>query len=172
MLVGRSYRTSPNLLIPVASGYGQQASDWVLAASAAPIRGLTLYGRTELDPHDYRVRRGEAGANIVLPFVRGYARYLYDTTDPTGRRENVEAAGDVFVTKHWGLVLYGMRDLQKGIWTRRDIGVLYEDECTRIELVYHHEAAFVRLGGPSNSVQLRLTLATLGEQGYRNDRDR
>ncbi len=69
------------------------------------------------------------------------------------------------------MVLYGSRDMQRGIWARRDFGVMYQDDCTRIELIYHHEDAFVRLGGPSNSVQLRLTLATLGEQGYR-DRDR
>ncbi len=79
----------------------------------------------------------------------------------------MEAAADLFFTKHWGFVLYGQRDLQKGVWAQRDFGVVYQDECTRLEVVYHHEAAFVRLGGPSNSVQVRLTLATLGEQGYR-----
>ncbi|MEI9963743.1 MAG: LPS assembly protein LptD [Caulobacteraceae bacterium] len=167
VLVGRSFRSSPDLLIPVDSGYTERQSDWIIAASAAPVRGLTLYGRTELDPDSFEIRRVEAGADVSLGFVRGYARYLHDNTDPTGELDDIEAAGDVFVTKHWGLVLYGMRDLQKDIWTRRDIGVLYQDECTRIELVYHHEAAFARLGGPSNSIQLRLTLATLGDQGYR-----
>ncbi len=166
VLVGRSFRSSPDPLIPARSGYTAEASDWIIGASATPIKGLTLYGRTQLDSDSLSLRRAEIGGNVVLPFIRGYARYLHDYTDPTGVREDIEAAGDLLVTKHWGLVVYGMRDLRNNVWARRDIGVLYQDECTRIEVVYHHEAAFVRLGGPSNTVQVRLTLATLGEQGY------
>ena len=166
VLVGRSFRTSEDPLIPLRSGYSDQSSDWVAGASATPVKGLTLYGRTQLDSDSLALRRLEIGTNVILPFIRGYARYLHDYTDPTGEREDIEAAGDILVTKHWGLVLYGMRDLQQHVWARRDIGVLYQDECTRVEIVYHHEAAFIRLGGPSDTVQVRLTLATLGEQGY------
>ena len=168
---GRSLRTAQERTLPLRSGYTDRSSDWVFAASATPMRGLTIYSRTQLDGADFRLRRQEAGANIILPFLQGYVRYLHDYTDPSGEREDVELAGDLFITKHWGIVLYGDRDLQRGLWQRRDIGLLYQDECAKIELVYHHEAAFQRLGGPSNSVQIRLTLATLGEQGYR-DQDR
>jgi LPS-assembly protein len=170
--IGRSFRTSPDPLIPPISGYSGRSSDWILAASVAPLRGLSLYGRTQLDSDSFAVRREEFGANFILPFIRGYVRYLHDYTNPTGTLNGVEAAGDVFFTKHWGAVAYIMRDLEKGVWARRDLGVAYQDDCTRIEVVYHHEAAFVRLGGPINSVQLRLTLATLGEQGYRDDGER
>ncbi len=167
--IGRSFRSSPDLLLPTRSGYGARSSDWIFAASVSPVRGLWVYSRTQFDGTSFQLRRAEAGANFTLPFLKGYARYLHDYSDPTGERENVEAAGDVFVTKHWGLVLYGQRDLQRNVWARRDIGILYQDECTRLEVVYHYEAAQVRLGGPSRSVQIRLTLATLGEQGYRDD---
>jgi LPS-assembly protein len=165
--IGRSFRSAPDLTLPNRSGYGARTSDWILAAQAAPIKGLWVYERTQLDGSTLQLRRQEAGFNMTLPFFRGYARYLHDYSDPSGERENVDAAGDIFLTKHWGVVLYGSRDIVNGVWARRDIGVLYEDECTRLELVYHHEAAFSRLGGPSDSVQVRLTLATLGEQGYR-----
>ncbi len=167
--VGRSFRTAQDQTLPVTTGYTQRSSDFVLAASATPLRGLTLYSRTLLDGNDLRLSREEAGANVVLKFIQGYVRYLHDYTSPSGEIENVEMASDIFVTKHWGMVLYGVRDLRNGIWARRDVGLLYQDECAKIELVYHHEAAFARLGGPSNSVQIRLTLATLGEQGYRDE---
>ena len=164
---GRSFRSSPNLSIPALSGYGSRSSDWIFYASATPVQGVWFYDRIQLDGESGALRRQEAGINLTLPFLQGYARYLHDNSDPTNRLENVEAAADLFFTKHWGFVLYGQRDLQKGVWAQRDFGVVYQDECTRLEVVYHHEAAFVRLGGPSNSVQVRLTLATLGEQGYR-----
>jgi LPS-assembly protein len=167
--VGRSFRQARDLNLPLTSGYSDRGSDWILAASAAPVRGLTLYGRTQLDGDTLSLRREELGANFMLSRVQGYVRYLHDYTDLTaGERENVEVAGDVFITKHWGIVAYAARDIRNDIWARRDIGVVYQDECARIEVVYHHSDAFVRLGGPSNSVQVRLTLATLGEQGYRS----
>ncbi len=166
--IGRSFRSQDDPLIPAISGYSGKSSDWIFAASASPVHGLSLYGRTQLDGDNMALRRAELGANFILPFVRGYARYLRDSTDPSKVTRDIEGAADVFVTKHWGFVFYGQRDLEKGVWARRDLGLVYQDECARIEVVYHHEAAFVRLGGPSNSVQLRLTLATLGEQGYRD----
>ncbi len=166
--IGRSFRSTRDQTVPIRSGYTSRSSDWIMAATASPMKGLELYERTQLDGDTFALRRQEVGFNVVTGFARGYFRYLHDFTDPSGSRENLEAAGDIFVTKHFGVVLYGQRDLQNGVWARRDIGLLYEDECTRLEVVYHHEAAFARLGGPSNSVQVRLTLATLGEQGYRS----
>jgi len=166
-LIGRSFRQKPNLTIPNTSGYASRTSDWIVAVSGTPTKGVTVYGRMQLDPDSFALRRGETGVNVVTKFLRGYARYLHDYTDPTGERENVELAAETFVTRNWGFEVSGVRDLQRGVWARRDIGIVYQDECTRIDLLYHHEAAFVRLGGPSNSIQVRLTLATLGEQGYR-----
>ncbi len=170
--VGRSFRADPDRTLPLPSGYSDRSSDWILAASATPFRGITVYSRTLLDGSSGALRRQEAGVDMLIGRVQGYARYLRDYTDPTGSREVAEAAADVFVTKHWGLVVYGARDLQKDFWARRDIGVVYQDDCTRVELVYHREEAFTRLGGPSDSVQLRLTLATLGEQRYRDQNRR
>ena len=170
--IGRSFRARPDRTLPFRSGYSDRSSDWILAGSTTPVKGLTLYSRTLLDGSSGTLRRQEAGVNVLVGRVQGYARYLHDYTDPTGEREVAEAAADVFFTKHWGVVVYGMRDLQKDIWSRRDVGLVYQDDCTRVEVVYHHEAAFLRLGGPSDSVQLRLTLATLGEQRYRDENRR
>lgn len=167
--IGRSFRASPDRTIPRRSGYGSRTSDWIIAATVSPWRGLWAYERTQFDGETLQLRRQEVGANFTFSRAHGYVRYVHDYSDPSGERENVEAAGDVLLAKHWGIVVYGSRDLHNGIWSRRDIGLLYQDECTRLELVYHHEANFKRLGGPSNSLQIRLTLATLGEQGYRDE---
>lgn len=163
--IGRSIRSSPDLTIPTNSGYDARTSDWIFAATASPIRGLWLYGRTQLNGDNLKIRREEAGVNFMTSFLQGYVRYLYDFSDPSGVRHTIEASGDLFLTKRWGLVAYGDRDLKGGTWVRRDIGVVYRDNCARVEVVYHHEAPFAPLGGrPSDAVQVRLTLATLGEQ--------
>jgi LPS-assembly protein len=49
---------------------------------------------------------------------------------------------------------------------------LYKDECTRLEIVYQREETFNRTLGPSDSVLIRLSLATLGDAGYRDYDDR
>lgn len=172
VMVGRSFRADPNLMIPAASGYSQTSSDWVVAGSTTPTRGVTLYGRTLLDSDSLDVRRFETGVALSTANIQGYARYYYDHTDPAHPIHNLEAAADVFVTKHWGFVVYGARDIERDVWSRRDLGLIYRDECTRIELVYHHEDISILSGGAADSVQLRLTLATLGDPGYRDHDDR
>jgi LPS-assembly protein len=163
--IGRSIRSSPNLTIPVTSGYDARTSDWIFAGSASPIRGIWLYNRTQVDGDTLKIRREEAGVNFMTSFLQGYVRYLYDFSDPSGVRNTVEGAADIFFTKRWGIVVYGDRDLQGDTWVRRDVGIVYRDNCARLEVVYHHEAPYAPLGGrPSNAVQVRLTLATLGEQ--------
>ena len=168
LLVGRSFRDQTNPLIPAYSGYRTPDSDWVVAASASPMRGISLYGRTLLDNDTLAPQRTEFGANFAMKRVEGYVRYLNDKTDALGGRQNLEAGANLYATRHWGLVVGGTRDLKTDEWTRSDIGLIYRDECTRFELVYHHEAASVRLGGPSDSIQVRLVLATLADPGYRD----
>ena len=74
----------------------------------------------------------------------------------------------MYLTKNWGLTLYGNRDLQQEAWVIRDFGVVYRDECTRIDFIYRKEDVIVGRLGPSESFTVRLTLATLGEPIYGN----
>jgi LPS-assembly protein len=72
----------------------------------------------------------------------------------------------VFITRHWGVSVYGVRDLEAGAWRQRDLGLIYQDDCTRVEIVYRHGETFNRTLGPSESVVIRLTLATFGNSRY------
>jgi LPS-assembly protein len=169
VFAGRSFRDERNPMIPVQSGYGRSSSDWVVAAAATPIKGMSFYGRALLDYDSLDIRRTELGASFTTPWVAGYARYLDDRTDPFGDRQNLEFATNIYVLKNWGIVVGATRDLRTDEWTRSDLGIIYRDECTRVEVVYHHEADSIRLGGSSDSVQIRLILATLSDPGYRQD---
>ena len=171
VLVGRSWRDERNPLIPVSSGYGRANSDWIVAASATPIENVRVYGRSQLDHDSFDLRRTELGASFSTPWIAGYARFLDDRTEPFAERQNLEFATNIYPLENWGLVLGATRDLKTDEWTRSDIGIIYRDECTRIEVVYHHEADSIRLGGSSDSVQIRLILATLSDPGYRNSSD-
>ena len=169
VLIGRSFRDTENQVFSTTSGLTRKASDWVVAADAQPIKGLTLFTRARLDSDSYTLERAEAGANVSLKHGTGYFRYLRDRADPTGAKvENVDLGGEVYLSQHWGVTAYGNRDLAQNAWVIRDLGVVYRDECTRIDVIYRREDVVIGRLGKTESIAIRLTLATLGGPIYAN----
>jgi LPS-assembly protein len=162
-VLGRSFRSSDSGVFTTTSGLSRKASDWIVAVEAEPLQGVSLFARTRLDGEDLTVRRAEAGANVSLKRGSGYFRYLKEETGPgSGRRENADLGGEIFVTENWGVTAYGNRDIAASAWVIRDLGVVYRDDCTRLDIFYRQEDLQVGRLGSSTSVNIRLTLATLG----------
>lgn len=169
VLVGRSVRAQRNNDFPARTGLQPPGSDWIVAADAQPLPGLSVFTRARLDGDTLDIRRAEAGANYYSSRFSGYFRYLTDNADISGtKRENLDLGGELFVTKNWGVVAYGSRDLQGKAWIVRDIGVAYRDDCTRVDVIYRREDTILGRLGPNDSVLIRLTLATLGGPIYAN----
>lgn len=175
ILVGRSFRDRTNNTFPVNSGLRQTASDWIVAADAQPMKGVTMFARARLDSDSLSVHRAEAGVNVSNKWASGFVRYLRDdssvlgptlignTLVPGGQRiENFEMYADVPIGKNWGLTAYGNRDMVQHAWVMRDLGVYYRDDCARVDVIYRREDTIIGRLGPTNSIALRLTLATLG----------
>ncbi len=167
LLLGRTFRAQPINLFPPNTGLNRTASDWVVAADTTPIGGLSMFGRALLDD-SFEAQLTEVGVNFARSRMRGYVRYDDDDTQIAGRTRNLEGAGEFFVTKHWGFSVLGVRDLQFSSWRMRDLGLIYMDDCVRVEVVYQHEDTQIGRLGKSDSVFVRLKLATLGDEGYRN----
>ncbi len=170
--IGRAFRTDEETAFPGNSGFRDRTSDWIVAASASPMRGVTAWSRARIDDTG-TVRRAEAAIDWTTSRTSGYARYLMDDEDPfnllRSRREEVEGGGEVLVTRNWGFTFRGNYDLRDDSWRRSQVGLLYQDECLRLELVYERNETRVGALKPSESVFLRLNLATLGDAGYRNN---
>ena len=184
VLVGRSLRTKVDPLMPTRAGLDQKASDWVVAATVTPIRGVTAFSRARFDNDNGKLNRIEAGLDASVS--RGFAsvRYLRDNRDTSGfRQENLDFNGDYKINDHWGVTALGRLSYQDALalggaasdsrwsWTRRDLGVYYNDDCIRIDVIYQNEDRYtqtttgLRLKS-DESVVLRLTLATLGDTLY------
>lgn len=169
LLIGRSFRDEQIDAFSDRTGLRETSSDWVVAAEAQPIRGLSVFSRARLDGDNFDVRRAETGANIAMARGSGFFRYLWDDLDINGaKRENLDLGGEIFLTQNWGISAYGNRDLVQDAWVVRDVGVVYRDDCLRVEVIYRREDTVVGRLGPSESVAVRLTLATLGEPIYAN----
>jgi LPS-assembly protein len=179
LLVGRSFRSQRNLIFRDGSGLRNTASDWIVAADAQPMKGISLFGRARLDADTLQVHRVEAGANASTKWASGYVRYLRNDAQVTGlpvnainggKQENLDIGGDVYFGKNWGVTLYGSRDMVQDAWAVRDVGVFYRDDCVRVDVIYRKEDAVIyqldqnqlRQLGRNEQIAVRLTLATLG----------
>jgi LPS-assembly protein len=163
LVLGRSFRSNESGVFSTTSGLSRKASDWIVAVEAEPATGVSFFARSRLDGEDLSVRRAEAGANISVRRGSGYFRYFKEETGPgSGRRENADLGGEVFFNDTWGVSFYGNRDLSASAWVMRDIGLVYRDDCTRLDIIYRQEDLQVGRLGSSTSVNIRLTLATLG----------
>lgn len=172
VFLGRTFRADHEPAFPAESGFRDQASDWIVAGSVTPLDGVTAWTRARIDDSG-KVRRGEAAVDWTTERTSGYVRYIVDEADAFNplrdRREEVEGGGEALVTRNWGFTFRGHYDLREDSWRRSEIGLLYQDECLRLELVYERNDTRVGELKPSESVFLRLNLATLGNAGYRND---
>ncbi len=163
LLVGRSFRTEENRVFSQRSGVKTKASDWVVAGDVEPAPGISLFTRARLDNETLDIHRLEAGANVAKKRGQGFVRYLTDDLDINGvKRENLDVGGELYPFEHFGISFYGNRDLARDAWVIRDLGVFYRDDCLRVDVVYRREDIIIGRLRPSNSVTVRLTLATLG----------
>ena len=168
VLVGRSFRAEPDPQFPLRSGLQPKRSDWIVAAEGTPIDGFNFFTRARFDANNWNVRRLELGINVDFDRAQGFVRYLRDNQDITGvQREDIDFAGEVMVAGNWGVTFAGVRDVESDVWRRQEFGALYRDDCLDMAVVWVHEETYNRSLGPSDSVILRLTLATLGDKGYR-----
>lgn len=169
LFVGRTYRSRVEDAFPDRAGLRQRESDWVVAAEATPVPGVSGFARARLDDDDASINRAEAGVNWFASRTAGSVRYLYDDTDLSGvTRHDVQFAGEVFLTQRFGLVALAIEDLEAGELRYGEFGVVYRDECVRFEILYERDRTQNRALGPSESITFRLTLATLGGVGYRD----
>jgi LPS-assembly protein len=179
-IVGRTFRAQDDPQFTTLSGLAGTASDWIVSATASPITGLTMFTRSRLDADDFSVHREEAGISFGGPLLNLAVRYdlnesgLFQTfttssapigTTTVGRTEDISVGGQAFFTRHWGVSANVTRDMQQDIFPLAQVGLIYRDECIRVDILYTHDETAGEVLGTSNSVTFRITLATLGDNG-------
>jgi LPS-assembly protein len=160
-LFGRRFSAESDPSVPAYSGLQPALSDYVLGADATPIDGMRMFANMRLDASTFAVNRLETGVSFKLPRIDGYVAYLKEPQSPNGSPLNsLDIHGEAFVTRHWGVTSYAILD--SGTWRQTEFGVVYRDDCVRVEVIYRHNETFNGTLGPTTSVVLRLSLATIG----------
>ena len=182
ILVGRAYHTDVQPLFSPTSGLRNTASDWITYVSVQPMPNLLLFNRSRLDRNTLSVQRNEVGVNASFGSVSGSFRYDYNTSGLTyvasgvapnlvyrsliGRVEDISAAGTVSLTRNIGIEVNATRDMRTRVFPRAEIGVFYQDDCIRVDWLYHHNEVYRGLGakvGASDGIGIRLSIVTFGD---------
>ena len=177
LLVGRSFRTQEDPVFPERVGLREKASDWIVAAQVNPGYGLSFFNRSRLDTDTLELQRSETRASYANPRIFFAVSHLKDVLDNRGSaRDELGFFADAKVTKRIGVLAAGNANfepapLDKYVFRRRDVGVYYQDECLRFEVVYQRGERDPRLG-PDESIGVRLILATLGDTAARGQEER
>jgi LPS-assembly protein len=182
LFVGRSMRDAEQdgFRVPIPddptrlydpTGLASQTSDWVVQAEFRPSDRIRGWGHATVDGSG-DLRRAEAAVdgrwgrrNLAT------VSYILDRSNPVDgplnrNYEFVQLAGQQFVYGNWGVTVAGIADLERDLITRSEVGLLFDDDCFRIEVGYRRDNTRVRPTGPSEGVFFRLNLATFGGSGY------
>ena len=184
LLVGRTFRAQNDPQFTTLSGLADTSSDWIVTATASPVTGLSLFTRSRLDKDTYSISREEAGIGYSGTGFSATVRYDLNESGleqvvpgqiiaPTlgeavvgqtviAKTEDVSVFGYLFFTKHWGISANVSRDLQQDLFPSAQIGLIYDNECIRVDVLYTHDETYSNVIGTSNSITFRVSLSSLG----------
>tara|TARA_R110000868_G_scaffold26347_4_gene101535 strand:- start:10169 stop:12355 length:2187 start_codon:yes stop_codon:yes gene_type:complete len=162
--VGRNHRLDGDPAFSAASGLFEADSDYVVAG-AISIDGFTAQLHSRLDTRDGDINR--------IDGLIGYSNDRFSTSigylevsdeDGTRRKDQREARAtlNVRLTDRWTAIFSSVRDLDLGIGRLESAGFRFSDPCTVLDIVYQREDNGITDLGPSESIQIRVTLFTLG----------
>jgi len=183
-LIGRSYHSDVQPLFSPQSGLRNTASDWVTYATLQPFANLSFFNRARISRDSFTLQREEFGASANYGAVSGSFSYNYNTSGlayvpiiPTngtaityksviGRVEDIGVNGALRLARNWGLEVNASRDMRNRLFPIAQIGLFYQDDCIRIDVLYHHNETLQGFGariGASDGIGVRLTVVTLGD---------
>ncbi len=186
--VGRTFRAQDDPQFTLVSGLERKASDWVTQVTFTPIDQINFFSRGRLDANSFALRENDTGVSVGGPRLNVGLRYDYNVNGYSVAPFNIAADGTVsggnsvigltqsasvfgtaFVTPHWGVSANVTRNFEatKGLpqFPTEQLGLVYQDECIRMDLLYTHDATYNGVIGSTNAITFRITLATLGGAG-------
>jgi LPS-assembly protein len=163
IFVGQSQRVDGTAIFNPASGLFEENSDYIVAGEIK-IDGFSAELQTRLDSEDGDVNRLDFTANYRSDRFVGSIRYI-DISDEASARapqQEIVASATLHLTDRWSAISEVRQDLDLDLSRRHEFGFRFRDDCTRLDVIYQHEDPGIARLGSSESIQVRITLFTLG----------
>lgn len=161
--VGRSERLDGEAVFGGASGLATDSSDYVFSGEI-DWGSFGAEFQTRLDSEDMDIDRLSFSASYENGRFEGNVRYtdISDDDSPRGPQREVIAGVSYQLTERWQLIGNVTQDLDLNTSRRLQAGFQYRDDCTQMEIVYERQDLGIERLGPSDSIQFRISLFTLG----------
>ncbi|MGB3624420.1 MAG: LPS assembly protein LptD [Henriciella sp.] len=164
-LAGRRWRSRDDETFDVPSNLDGTASDWLGAVSLDWGNPFTFKAKVRLDDDSLELNRIDTSVNLRFDRVKSSLVYYQideEVTQAGLRQEGVLLQSEVSVTDNYFLTYGLQRDIENNRDIRHSVGVGYQDDCSRFELIFERSEKVDRQLGPSDSILFRFGLRTLG----------
>lgn len=169
LFLGQSYASDFDESFAENTGLDGDKSDIVGEAELELNRKLTLRTRVRFDDDDSEFRRIDSTLRYQGKRFQTNWRYyrINNQDDPdaallTVPAEEVSGAVTVKLNDNWSTRFSTHYDIDADISRRQEVGLIYDDECTRVELFYNRRQNTTGIAGESEGFGIRLSLLTLG----------
>jgi LPS-assembly protein len=170
LFVGQSYRSEETTEFGPASGLSGTASDIVGSAELSLTPGRRFATRFQLDEEGEGIQRLDVDAAYDLGPARVTGKYLRlgeeaAREEPESPTEELSFSAGVEFTRSWGAYYAATRDLEVGEDRYAFLGLVYDDECSRFEIIYKRDGTRDRELSEGESIRLQFTLTSIGTIG-------
>ena len=170
LFLGRSYFNSDNNQFDANSGLSGDESDIIAESNIKLGRTFNAAARLRYDDDGNELRRIDTNLNYIGERLKLRARY-YKINNPfvALQRNLVEAPPEEIsglisydVSKNWGVRYTAFRDIDAALTRREELALVFDDDCTYLELFYERRRSLSTLTGDDSGFGIRIALLTLG----------
>ncbi len=176
-IFGRRWREAADPRFEISSNLNGTDSDYVAASGLTLGRTFSVDTRLRLDDEGFDLKRVDARATVDYWRVSAstqYFRLADDLVSAAIRSDTLRTGeGAVFqgrfdMTDNWSVIAGFDRNLEESFNVRQSYGIAYEDDCSYFELTYERNQLNDASLEPSESINFRFSLKSLGEAGSSN----
>ncbi len=169
VFLGQSYADNFEDDFGLNTGLSGDKSDIVGEAELSYKSKLNLNTRVRFDDDDGEFRRIDTSVRYTGERIKTRWRY-YKINNPVEPDSNLlrvpaeEISGDISfkLTKNWSTRYSAYYDIDADVARRQEVGLIFDDQCTRIELFYNRSRNNIGVVGDNEGFGVRLSLLTLG----------
>jgi LPS-assembly protein len=164
---GRRWREEVDPQFSESTNLRDEASDWVGAVATDLGHSFGADVRFRLEDESLELRRLDVGARGAWSRFYGNVRYysIDEALSGGNPREEVSGSVGVEIARGWSAAFGLRRDLDSNINLSQSIRAIYQDDCTFLEIAYTRSETRDRTLGPSEGLQFRIGLRSLGMVG-------
>jgi len=170
VFIGQSYASGFDDSFALGSGLAGDKSDIIGLFELELGRNFRSTTRVRYDDDDNTFSRIDSGLRYSNNRFSLDARYFrldsaarFFTTEPGAPTEEISGGVTLNLAKNWSTRYRATHDIDLDTTRRQSLSLIYDDDCTRVELIYRRNRNNLGVVGNNSGLGIRVSLLTLGD---------